>query len=262
MDVRRYLRRAPLTMALLLGACAGGSGSSGFDIRENFAIEQALDSQQCVDFEGLVICPAVPAAPTTPSPTVTATPVPESFTPTPPTVAPLESPSPTPGEDLATPGPGTTSTPTPTITAVAVESPLPTLPPVMQIEASFAGDRAVDCPPLPRSNACLLDFRFTARGFPVDAAYRVAVREDPAGSWTILPAPQPLPQGTQPAFTNPVEIGLGTGPDAFAPGFQFAVLVFLADREAPPPSVQRLADTGADFAYVTPVLEIATFGGL
>jgi hypothetical protein len=63
-------RMAPLAAltALLLCACAGGSGSSGFDISpaaENAAIEQALADQACVDLGPLQICPSdvpLPAA--------------------------------------------------------------------------------------------------------------------------------------------------------------------------------------------------------
>jgi hypothetical protein len=55
-----------------LTACAGGSGSSGFDIRsENDAIQAALIGERCVQHESLTICPAAEAGAT---PTATATP--------------------------------------------------------------------------------------------------------------------------------------------------------------------------------------------
>lgn len=66
----RFLSRLALTFALpfCIAACAGGSGSSGFDITEDASIARALDAQQCVEFESLVICPAAtePLAPTEP----------------------------------------------------------------------------------------------------------------------------------------------------------------------------------------------------
>lgn len=55
------LRGAFALVLALLAGCAGGSGSSGFDISpaaENGFIVLALDSEQCVDAGGLAICPA------------------------------------------------------------------------------------------------------------------------------------------------------------------------------------------------------------
>lgn len=48
-------------LALAMWACAGGSGSSGFDVSpaaENEAISQALVQRHCQPGEGLTICPA------------------------------------------------------------------------------------------------------------------------------------------------------------------------------------------------------------
>jgi hypothetical protein len=48
-------------LAFLISSCAGGSGSSGFDISpsaENDAINQALVSRECVPGEELTVCPA------------------------------------------------------------------------------------------------------------------------------------------------------------------------------------------------------------
>ncbi len=60
MSARRSLRLTWLLLGLALTACAGGSGSSGFDASptENAAIQQALDQQRCVERQGLTICPA------------------------------------------------------------------------------------------------------------------------------------------------------------------------------------------------------------
>jgi hypothetical protein len=273
MNVRRHLWLAPMILALLLAACVGGSGSSGFDISENFAIEQALDSQECVDFEGLIICPAAPAptaGPTiTATPTFTATPAPPeptpSFTPTPPTDVPLQSPSPTLPEGFQTPGPSATvtprftetGTPTVTVTRPAPETPFPTAPPIMEIETSLSDAGAINCPSLPVEIACPFDFAFTPRGFPADATYRVAVREAVEMPWTILPVPQLIPQEREPAFASFFEIDRSASPGAPLPALQFAVLVFLGPADGLPAQVQRLGDTGADFAYVTPVVSIA-----
>lgn len=48
-------------LALAPWACAGGSGSSGFDVSpaaENEAINQALVQRQCQPGQGLIVCPA------------------------------------------------------------------------------------------------------------------------------------------------------------------------------------------------------------
>ena len=49
-----------IAIASLACSCAGGSGSSGFDISrgaEDLFIRQALDERRCVDAGGLAICP-------------------------------------------------------------------------------------------------------------------------------------------------------------------------------------------------------------
>ena len=77
----RSLRRLTIAIGLVLiplWGCDGRGGSSGLDISgENAAISQALESQECVDFQGLTICPAEVAGTPTPTPTP-ATPTPVS----------------------------------------------------------------------------------------------------------------------------------------------------------------------------------------
>jgi hypothetical protein len=58
-----------LAAALMLVACTGGSGSSGFDISasaENAAITAALQDEQCVASGRLTICPADASEPLRP----------------------------------------------------------------------------------------------------------------------------------------------------------------------------------------------------
>ncbi|MGD9764389.1 MAG: hypothetical protein AB7V27_11790 [Candidatus Binatia bacterium] len=68
---RRPHRTRGLTLALLFGAiaCAGGSGSSGFDARlENRTIAMVLEEGSCAELDGLMICPADAEALGTPAP--------------------------------------------------------------------------------------------------------------------------------------------------------------------------------------------------
>ena len=108
MNLQRYLWLVALAMVATLAGCLGGSGSSGFDITENAAIEEAIDTQECQDFEGLVICPAAPRDTTIPtsSPTPTHTPPAPSLTP--PAFDTPTFPNGTPGPETKTP----TSVPT------------------------------------------------------------------------------------------------------------------------------------------------------
>lgn len=67
------MRRLLFTLAIAflaagLGGCTGRGGSQGFDITENAAIDQALEDNECVDFEDLTICPAGQSSPDTPTP--------------------------------------------------------------------------------------------------------------------------------------------------------------------------------------------------
>jgi hypothetical protein len=60
---------AALLCAVLLAACAGGSGSSGFDLalkKENEAIDRALATSGCETNAGLTICASSGSAPAAP----------------------------------------------------------------------------------------------------------------------------------------------------------------------------------------------------
>lgn len=66
MDARRTIWSMILLLVwlpLMLAACTGGSGSSGFDAApqsENAAINEALAQQRCVAHESLQVCPVGP----------------------------------------------------------------------------------------------------------------------------------------------------------------------------------------------------------
>jgi hypothetical protein len=221
MQMRRYLWLT--VMLLAAAACDGGSGSSGFDIRsENAAITLALTQQQCVPHAGLLICPAdetgnVPGHVATPTPTVSAAPA-----------------------KTATRGPSPAATPTGT----------PAAPPAPRIDTGVSKATAVPCVQAAPDAACTFTLPFAPEGFAAGAVYRVAVRVDASGPWTIGPE---LSSGASPAasFDAPVSVATSTFVPAGGTSVQLAVLVFLKPGGAVPTVVDALADTGADYAFVT-----------
>ncbi len=264
MTTRRSLWCMCGLLALMLTACEGGSGSSGFDVHsENAAIQQALSTQQCVQHESLTICPAAQAG-TPPSPTP---PPPATTTPT--ATAPLAestptaslapaSPTGTPGTGVFTPGAFPTATPsaaatapaarTATATATASRSPTPSAGPP-QVDIGIDPTMPVICAAAEPSGGCELVLPFVARGFPAAATFRVAVRTiNPNGPWVIGEA-LTAPGAATPSFDAPVVLAApvaGTGTMA-----QAAVLVFPNPSAAVPASVAELVDTGAEAAFVT-----------
>jgi hypothetical protein len=249
-----------LVLALLSFSCAGGSGSSGFDLAENEAINMALDEQRCVESEGLTICPA--AMPTQPNGNATATP---SETPVPivptttPTMAgtdfPTRTPSVTPGQLTATvapsPTPTPTATPTPTSTPPMVEG--------MSVTTSFDGAQGPTCFPTNTPGTCILVFTFSPQGFQATTQYQVAVRSAEDDPWELRDAVELSFDATGSLFGSDIPINtLVQGPTAGV-FIQTAVLVFI---DQPPflrasEIIESLAESGADFAYVSPLEDVA-----
>jgi hypothetical protein len=126
----------------------------------------------------------------------------------------------------------------------------------MAIVTGLSDASSIDCPLAPIGDACVIDFRFTSRGFPPDAAYRVAVRETPDGTWTILGAPNVVHEGNAVSFDNRFEVGRDTPSSPPTSDLQFAVLVFLSAPENLPAAVAQLGESGADFAYVTAAVAV------
>lgn len=260
-----------ILLSCILAGCAGGSGSSGFDVlAENAAIQQALDSQDCDVFEGLTICAAGGEAPATDTPvapaqTPTGTPRPTSTAR--PTSTEQSRRTPTPSENGATGTPtgtpiaigtatrtATLAAPTVTETQAAAPTPTPTLsvpssptpsttatPGRAAVETNTSPSDTLPC--VPNSDTtCTIVFEFSPVGQPSSAAYRVAVRtRNPDSVWRVVEAPN-----------NRALIEVSDAP----PGqeYQFAVLVFSEDPGELPEAVQLLADTGAESAFVTAVI--------
>lgn len=59
---------AAMAAAVALGACAGGSGSGGFDISEAAAIRQAIESDECVARDTMLVCPVTEPGKDAPGP--------------------------------------------------------------------------------------------------------------------------------------------------------------------------------------------------
>ena len=317
-ETRPYRRAAGwlwlIALWCVLSGCAGGSGSSGFDVlAENAAIDQALDSDGCEIFEGLTICAAAP------EPTATETPIAPAATPSETaTIAPSDTPSPTNTRIVidftATPTVAVTGMPTsaetaaasPTGTPAAQTTPTRTGTPVFATATptefrppgtatvtatqptarltqtvrptqtpmaatptttrapNSATPSATASPSRPNvatnvsasntvpcrsetADTCTFIFEFRPIGLPSSAFYRVALRtRNPEGNWTVVAAPG-----------NRAEIGVQN--TSQSDQYQFAVLVFPSDPGFVPDSVVLLSDTGADTAFVTPIITAARF---
>ena len=242
MQVRRYLWVSWLFLGAVLAACSGGSGSSGFDAfpqSENSAIQQALGERRCVAFEALSICPADTAPPVLPT---------------------------------ATPTPGVTGTPTMpsparTATPEGTRSPTPTAPPRTATATPAAArtprvdtginDGSILCALVDVSNRCVVVVPFAPDGFPSGTVFRVAVRTvDPPSPWTIGADLTPTGSPSAPAFDGSVSVDKGTDLPAGEVRVQVAVLAFVQPQASSPATVESLADSGADYAFVTSELTL------
>jgi hypothetical protein len=209
-----------LLLVTLGSGCDGGRGSTGFDITENAAIELVLETQECVR-RRLELCPADQSP--VPTADMTATP-----TPTEPPVTP--------------PLPTTTPEPDPT----------------PRIDTGLANGVSIVCTRAVVDGPCTLTFAFAGIGFPAGAFFHVSSRLlEPMTGWEL--APPPVPATSDPSVlaaevTVPVPLG------AAAAEAQFAVLVFLSQPATIPARFDELAQSGADYAFVTPdyALEIVT----
>lgn len=236
---------ARLGCVVLLSACSGGSGSSGFDVSaENAAIDTALQTNNCTMNDGLTICrsgseaptpspsasPSASATPTNAPPQITATarpPATATGTPAPPTTA-----SPTPTFHLA-------DTPTRTVTSRPTETPTATPIPSPQVLTDQSVATVVDCTASAPTAPCLFELTFEPQGFSPATSYAVAYRmRNPDSDWHIV---------TPTGFSATIPLDPGAQ-------YQFAVLVFVGGDGRTAPVVDALGQTDANFAFVTPVL--------
>jgi len=216
-----------------LAAC-GGSGSSGFDAiaAENAAIDRALSDDGCEIEGGLTICaaqgiPTPPTAPPSASPTLSpAAPA-----------TPTRTPEALPSASATRTAPGLTRTPTPSPTPTATLVPAQ---PGVDIDVD-AGD-ITSCAQVDPSQPCVLRLTFAPIDAPPDAVYRAAARtRDPDSAWAVLPV-----SGNDAVIPVPADASV----------MQVAVLLFLAPPGFVADEVMLLADSGADFAFVTAPLAV------
>jgi hypothetical protein len=239
MLLRRSVWLLWFVLGLSLSACAGGSGSSGFDnfpSSENAAIQTALDDQRCVSFHGLNICPAdtTAALPTTATPT------------------PAPMPSVTPTSITFIPTPLATATATPKLPATATPSPTASPTPSAPRVDTGINDATIPCSLVDSGDGCVLVVPFAPEGFPPATVFRVAIRTvEPPGAWDIGPDLVPSSPSTEPVFDAPVAVEAPARAPDVPQQVQVAVLAFLAPPAGVPASVQSLADSGADYAFVT-----------
>jgi hypothetical protein len=244
---------AALACATLLAACAGGSGSSGFDvITENAAIDTALATNECTVNDGLTICPSGPETPTA-VPSSTATPSAAPATRTATLALPTSTMTGVPSENTRkptnTPIIGKTASPTPTIplpstasrtaTSPQTETPTATPVPTPQVRTDQSPGAIAPCSASDLSAPCLFEFTFEPQGFSGSTTYAVGYRtRNPDSDWQIV-----MPVG----YTATIPLMPGAQ-------YQFAVLVFVTSEGRGAPVVDALAQTDANFAFVTPVL--------
>ena len=75
---------------------------------------------------------------------------------------------------------------------------------------------------------------------------------------TSLPLPDVSGAPEAPIFVSPIKVNNDAQPGAGdADGLQLVVLVFLDGAPDLPDTVERLSDTGADFAFVTNPLTVS-----
>jgi hypothetical protein len=283
---------------ILASACAGGSGSSGFDIAaENAAIDQALGSQSCTENAGLTICASTgEIGPVhTPEPTASATGIPSaSDHPTPPT---------TPSARMATATPTSAAAATATVTRTTTAA--PNASPTPAFTATPRGNATGTATPTttpPRATSTVASTATPARSATTTGTRTTTTVPTP----TVTPAPATPAVSTNVGNTgqlpclasaehgcvfvlqfasvgfpatavyrvairtrNPngawrVEDIVGNSATLSlqvpGPSYQIAILVFLDDPGFVPDHVDALADTGAHYAFVTGVLTPTVVG--
>jgi hypothetical protein len=123
----------------------------------------------------------------------------------------------------------------------------------MRIDVGIDSTGTVDC--MIVDGSCGFSFAFTAVGFPPGTSFLVAARPtSPESEWEIsVPAPASDPQG-EPSFDVLIVVPTADAGETIA--VQVAVLAQSTPVGSAPASVDALGDSAAEFAFVTPEIEL------
>jgi hypothetical protein len=125
-----------------------------------------------------------------------------------------------------------------------------------RIDTNLSDATDVACMPN-ADGTCKVSVTFAPEGFSPETVYLVASRTDADAPWVIAPPPVSSGSPEAPNFEGMVGLDPATAvsPDGTV---QVAVLVFLVPPADVPASVAELANTGADFVFVTPAQGVLT----
>ena len=135
------------------------------------------------------------------------------------------------------------------------------LPDSARIDTGVAGSEALACLPSDAAAGCDLVVPFAPQGFPAGAEFRVAVRDpDDGAQWHIGAEAERNGSPDAPSFDATVPLGPSEGQASPPANVQLVILVFLEPPPVVPTAVELLADSGADFAFVTPEFPLTASG--
>jgi hypothetical protein len=135
----------------------------------------------------------------------------------------------------------------------------------MGVDTSFDGTQGSVCIPTDTPAVCILPFTFVPQGFSVDTHYQVAVRSTPDEAWELFDALQISFDTLTSIFQADIPIDTRAQEPITSVVIQTAVLVFVDQPPLLPASelIELLAESGADFAFVSPLetIQIQEAGG-
>ena len=205
-----------LLAALLFGGCLDGGRGSSGFDLEAALIERVLTQQRCESRESVLFCPADQQ--------------PAGATPTP---------------TMASTPPTPPISPTPTATAV----------PMRRVDTGLANGTSIACTRERASDPCRLTFSFQAFGFGGAPALRVAAQLRPPGiGWDVAPPLTVDLNADPPRYDAMIAVSAPVDPQSLS--IRFAVLVLASPSATLPARLAVLADSGAEFAFVTPELAL------
>jgi hypothetical protein len=123
--------------------------------------------------------------------------------------------------------------------------------PDIRIDTGLTDGSSLPCIPDEGGAACRFTLPFAASGFAPTVQFRVAVRLADGRAWMIGPDLVPLGSPAMPSFDAPVDVQAGPAVPTQSLAAQVAVLVFLTPRSEVPDQVEELAESGADYAFVS-----------